>query len=390
MAKKKKRQLSQPQTNQKDPLLQEEDARCEPDGFRESEVLLSQAGSGEGGTEKILKSDERESDNGSENVDPRLGGSRIHVETEDRWEYWSIASLILGAITLIFLVISMLGLGKWSVYLWIVGLVYCGLATIILGFLGLLRVVFRPPPIRRTRTIAFVVLLVVGTLGLMQPRLFGIPLSTDDWSSDVPITLPFDGEWVTLQGDDEQNYLKQMKMPPLKWSYLFGKTQGGMLVRKSDSEEPKLEDYYCWDQPVRAPVSGEVVDFRSGAEDMQMGESTREHQSSPLGNFVAIRFEEGGYLYVSGLKKDSVRLKPGDRVKQGDEIGRCGRSGFTLFPSVMMHGQNSVNFPYSEGLPIRFTGLKINGVEVEEGRPKGVEWRQDMVSAPNADKVESL
>jgi len=78
---------------------------------------------------------------------------------------------------------------------------------------------------------------------------------------------------------------------------------------------------------------------------------------------VYIKIDETGtYLLLNHLKKDSIIVKPGDRVKTGDLIGRVGNSGSTSEPHLHIHHQRQdptqTLMPiFAEGLPLYFKDM---------------------------------
>jgi len=57
--------------------------------------------------------------------------------------------------------------------------------------------------------------------------------------------------------------------------------------------------------------------------------------------------------------RDSVKVKVGDRVKQGDIIAKCGNSGYaTEEPCLYFQLLSSKNFYLSTSLPIAFIDIR--------------------------------
>jgi murein DD-endopeptidase MepM/ murein hydrolase activator NlpD len=58
---------------------------------------------------------------------------------------------------------------------------------------------------------------------------------------------------------------------------------------------------------------------------------------------------------LAHLKRGSVRVKTGDTVKRGQEIGRCGHSGNSTEPHLHFQFQSGKSFYFSNGLPVKFS-----------------------------------
>ena len=59
------------------------------------------------------------------------------------------------------------------------------------------------------------------------------------------------------------------------------------------------------------------------------------------GNTVIIRHDDELFSSMSHLKKDSVKVSEGERVKEGDIIGRCGNSGRSPYPHLHFQFQRT-------------------------------------------------
>lgn len=90
-------------------------------------------------------------------------------------------------------------------------------------------------------------------------------------------------------------------------------------------------------------------------------------------NLVTIRHEKSGYVYKTvyyHLKKDSVTVKPGQRIKKGEFIGKIGNSGFSFGPHLHfgLYDGNGVS------LPLEFEELSIDN----HASPAGITYKNGM------------
>lgn len=285
-----------------------------------------------------------------------------HETTPERWEIWTLVSISLVILMLLTYAIAFMRLGTASVYAYAIGIKMFGVATVPLMLLGLLRTIFRPPAIRRSRTIAFIALTITGLLG--HRPLFSAPLSTEDWRSTHTYRLPFDGEWVTLAGGDDMDRNYHATMPTLRFAYDFSMTKDGKLFQLDGA---KPEDYFVYGQPVVAPVQGRVLAIESGLSDAAPGKA----EGGFFGNHIVIEVGPSEYLYIAHLKKDSINVHVGDTVTPGQTIAAVGNSGYTVAPHLHVHLQTTTNFPNGESLPLRFSNYQNNGKQVTTGMPLG-------------------
>lgn len=91
------------------------------------------------------------------------------------------------------------------------------------------------------------------------------------------------------------------------------------------------EHFYCYNKPVLACCDGVVELVVSYVEDNAIGKVNLKEN---WGNTVVLRHHTGLYSKVSHLKKNSIKVNPGDAVKKGDLLGLCGNSGRSPEPHL--------------------------------------------------------
>ena len=161
----------------------------------------------------------------------------------------------------------------------------------------------------------------------------------------VKIFLPFFGEWSVTQGHNGEITHKEGWAHA--WDFEIFDSDGNK--HKGSGKSPS--DYYCYDKPVIAPADGWIEKARSDVEDNPIGDVDLVNN---WGNTVVIRHSERLYSAVSHLKKDSITVKPGDFVKKGDVIGKCGNSGRSPVPHLHFQlqetadiGSKTISYPVS-------------------------------------------
>lgn len=86
-----------------------------------------------------------------------------------------------------------------------------------------------------------------------------------------------------------------------------------------------------WGQVVRAPASGQVVEAVDGVED---GQPPR---GQAAGNHVSIQTPGGERILLAHLQNGSLRVREGQIVRAGDEVGLLGNSGNSSEPHLHLH-----------------------------------------------------
>ena len=88
---------------------------------------------------------------------------------------------------------------------------------------------------------------------------------------------------------------------------------------------------------VKAAASGRVKAIRNNMQDINVRKIGFDAiKGKEAGNGVVIEHKNGWETQYSHLKKGSIRVKPGDKVKAGQVLGLVGLSGKTEFPHLDM------------------------------------------------------
>ncbi len=177
------------------------------------------------------------------------------------------------------------------------------------------------------------------------------------------LMLPFAGQWFVFQGGRSAFQNGYFPIEDQRFSLDFVLLKNG---RPFSGEGSENADYYCFGQPVLAPADGLVVDVEDGYQDNTPG---RPVADSPKGNLVLISHGNSEFSLIDHLKQNSVKVKKGDKVKQGDAIAECGNSGPSAAPAVHFQLQNSAGLPLPDSLPAQFVDYVANGKPVAVGEP---------------------
>lgn len=159
------------------------------------------------------------------------------------------------------------------------------------------------------------------------------------------LKLPFMGNWFVSQGYDGLITHKS------EW----GKALDFVIM---DDEQHTYshyglqpENFYCFNKPVLACGDGVIAELTDHIEDNPIGQA---NMLDNWGNSIVIRHTNALFSKVSHLKKESVRVKIGDFVKQGDIIALCGNSGRSPEPHLHFQlqatpfiGSKTIAYPFS-------------------------------------------
>jgi len=123
-----------------------------------------------------------------------------------------------------------------------------------------------------------------------------------------------------------------------------------------------------YNQPVVADAPGVVVIAVDGIPDSPPGVVNRYDMH---GNFVVIDHQNGEYSLMAHLIPGSLKVRKGQPVVAGSEIGRCGNSGQTTMPHLHWQIMTDANASIANGIPPRLLMYTRNGSPSSEIPQKG-------------------
>ncbi len=181
---------------------------------------------------------------------------------------------------------------------------------------------------------------------------------------DVQVWLPFFGEWTVTQAYDGEHTHKGEWRHALDFEIL---DEEGRSYR---GEGDKCSDYYCFDKAVLAPADGTIEEVTDGIEDNNIGDVNLVHN---WGNTIIIQHADGLYSKLSHLKENSVTVKKGEKVKQGQTIAKCGNSGRSPVPHLHYQlqatpwiGSKTIEYPVSHYILKREKGFGFKSFDIPE------------------------
>ncbi len=177
-------------------------------------------------------------------------------------------------------------------------------------------------------------------------------------SSKIQLSLPFKGEWSVYQGFDG-NWTHQGLW---KYAYDFNALN---KEQRSHGSDVHLESYFCFGKEVMAPVSGYIHSIIGTLNDNPIG---KVDTLNNWGNFVLIRTNDGIYVLLAHLKKNSITRSIGEWVSEGEVIGSCGNSGYSPEPHLHVQVQASPILG-AETLPFIFTNYFEENEFINHGLP---------------------
>jgi Peptidase family M23 len=118
-----------------------------------------------------------------------------------------------------------------------------------------------------------------------------------------------------------------------------------------------VRSYYSYGKTVLAVADGRVVTARDGLPDNIPGHGESFHPTVPItletvaGNTITLDLGGGQFAYYMHLQPGSLRVKAGDRVRQGQVVARIGASGDAREPHLHFEVTTSSKLLAGEGVP---------------------------------------
>lgn len=151
-------------------------------------------------------------------------------------------------------------------------------------------------------------------------------------SYPIAASLPFFGEWEVSQGHNGEITHRGA------WQHALDFVVTDKHGKQYKGSGEFAEDYYCFGKAITAPFDGVVMEVINSIPDNKIGDVDTKNN---WGNTVIIQHTFYLYSKLSHLKFHSVDVKEGDRVKQGQLLGKCGNSGRSPYPHLHFQFQTT-------------------------------------------------
>jgi murein DD-endopeptidase MepM/ murein hydrolase activator NlpD len=123
----------------------------------------------------------------------------------------------------------------------------------------------------------------------------------------------------------------------------------------------QLTSYPSYGQPVLAVSDGKVVEAVDGIPDQDPAHFIPVGADQADGNFIVLRLARRTFAGYAHLVPGSVTVKRGDRVDEGEVLGKLGNSGNSDGPHLHFQVMNRPSLLASDGLPIVFRRFDLTG-----------------------------
>jgi hypothetical protein len=194
----------------------------------------------------------------------------------------------------------------------------------------------------------------------------------------VVLRLPFSGTWLARNSP--------ARRVPSHGTDLFATTYAMDFIAVRARRTAAVRDwrtvlatepadrFFAFGRPILAPGAGTVVSVHDGEPDhvarrsplilipyaVTQGARVRRGAGAIAGNHVIIELADGGgYALLAHLRAGLIRVRAGEPVAAGREVGACGNSGNSTQPHLHIQVMDSAD-PYSaRGVPMSFRDYRL-------------------------------
>jgi hypothetical protein len=193
-----------------------------------------------------------------------------------------------------------------------------------------------------------------------------------DYENRNKYIFPLKGAWLVLNTFD--NPYEHRRMHSQEFGFDLGQVDEKMKFIPSEGNENKFFGFHG--KEVIAIADGEVVETFGEIEENPVAgelmsqekvkENFEKYGYKPLaaGNYVIVEHAGGECSFYAHLIPNSIKVKEGDKVKQGQVLGLLGNSGNSTAPHLHFQLMKGTDFLTARGLPCHFTN--ITGLEGEK------------------------
>jgi murein DD-endopeptidase MepM/ murein hydrolase activator NlpD len=194
-------------------------------------------------------------------------------------------------------------------------------------------------------------------------------------TSNVEYNFPLSGCWFI--GTGQALHDAHRWVVPEEFALDIARLGGDGLSHRGTGS--KRTEFYAYGQNVLAAADGTVVAVENSIPETdsnlrQKGESAEAYTQRVLaqqdqllakgmlyaaGNYVVLQHTPHEFSFYAHLMPGSVRVHPGEAVKQGQVIGRLGHSGNSTEPHLHFQVTDGADPLFSAGIPVRFKNIRL-------------------------------
>lgn len=188
-----------------------------------------------------------------------------------------------------------------------------------------------------------------------------------------------EGMWVAARGPSNVSGHRRALIPTEGRAYIAQRFAVDLMRVGPDrrvmpeDHGSRNESWYGYGAEVFAVAGGVVAAVKDGLPDnvpLSPDRAVPVTSETVGGNYVMLKLAGGWYAFYAHLKPNSIRVKVGERVRNGQVLGLLGNSGNSDAPHLHLHVASAPSPLGAEGLPYLFTSYAVLGIEAFDPRKK--------------------
>lgn len=131
--------------------------------------------------------------------------------------------------------------------------------------------------------------------------------------------------------------------------------------KTSNGDRRQCKSYPCYEQKIISVADGEVVDVVDQFEDQIPDKPGRIKIADAGGNYAIVKIGENKFAFYAHMQKGSIKVKIGDKLTRGQEIGLVGNAGNSTGPHLHFHVCDNASPLFANGVPFVIDQFNVQG-----------------------------
>ncbi len=225
-----------------------------------------------------------------------------------------------------------------------------------------------------------------------------------DQDKPIAVRFPLAGEWCAVNtpghsipshGTDQLGQRYAYDFLQIDWSSNTGYKFYNGPALKAILFGIRLEDTYCWSEPILSPFDGVVVEARDGCKERNPVHALRDLAivvknalffraddnaglHPVLGNHIILE-GRGYYALIAHIRLDSIKVSTGDQVREGQQLAEVGHSGNSTAPHLHFQLMDRPELLQANGLPCCFKHYQSYRNGTWEAVLEGIPGRRERI-----------
>jgi hypothetical protein len=247
-----------------------------------------------------------------------------------------------------------------------------------------------------------IIAITIGILGYSTYKIYDLTKEggqnkMTSFKKSIVVDFPLRGEWIApntpgkkipSHGTNEFGVTYAYDFVRIEKRYGIKKFYNSSLTKYLLKGVP-LEECFGWGKDIFSPCDAEIVKVEDGVNERErvsligdlryrakindMHNKGEFNYRDIAGNYIIMKCSESVYALFAHLKKDSILVDVGERVKKGQVIGKVGHSGNSLAPHLHFQMMDNEDPRFANGILCAFEYYEIKKegewIKIENGIP---------------------